>query len=135
MIATDGVFSMDGDIARLDPICDLAEKYGAMVMVDDSHATGFVGPTGRGTPEHRGAWPRRRDHLTLGKALGGASAASPPASARSSTCCATARGRTCSRTRWPRRSSPRPRGLDRLSGDDGAARQARAQHPRTSARA
>src|SRR5512142_1782727 len=54
MIATDGVFSMDGDIARIDAICDLAEKYGALVMVDDSHATGFVGKTGRGTPEHRG---------------------------------------------------------------------------------
>ncbi len=51
MIATDGVFSMDGDYAKLDRICDLAEKYDALVMVDDSHATGFVGPTGRGTPE------------------------------------------------------------------------------------
>jgi glycine C-acetyltransferase len=51
MIATDGVFSMDGYLAKLDQICDLAEKYGAMVMVDDSHATGFIGPTGRGTPE------------------------------------------------------------------------------------
>jgi hypothetical protein len=58
MIATDGVFSMDGDIARLDAICDLAEKYGAMVMVDDSHATGFVGKTGRGTHEHRGVTSR-----------------------------------------------------------------------------
>ncbi|MEI6130163.1 MAG: aminotransferase class I/II-fold pyridoxal phosphate-dependent enzyme, partial [Planctomycetota bacterium] len=54
LIATDGVFSMDGYIAKLPEICDLAEKYGAMVMVDDSHATGFFGPTGRGTPEfHR----------------------------------------------------------------------------------
>ena len=61
MIATDGVFSMDGDIAKLDRICDLAEKYGAMVMVDDSHATGFIGKTGRGTPEQCGvAGPRRR---------------------------------------------------------------------------
>ncbi|HEY0481996.1 MAG TPA: aminotransferase class I/II-fold pyridoxal phosphate-dependent enzyme, partial [Kofleriaceae bacterium] len=51
MIATDGVFSMDGDVARLDTICDLAEKYGALVMVDDSHATGFVGKTGRGSAE------------------------------------------------------------------------------------
>ncbi|HTJ42903.1 MAG TPA: aminotransferase class I/II-fold pyridoxal phosphate-dependent enzyme, partial [Kofleriaceae bacterium] len=51
MIATDGVFSMDGDIARVDAICDLAEKYNALVMVDDSHATGFVGKTGRGTAE------------------------------------------------------------------------------------
>ena len=56
MIATDGVFSMDGDIAQLDRICDLADKYRAMVMVDDSHATGFVGKTGRGTHEYRGAW-------------------------------------------------------------------------------
>jgi glycine C-acetyltransferase len=74
MIATDGVFSMDGDIARLDAICDLAEKYGAMVMVDDSHATGFVGKTGRGTHEHEGVMGRV-DIITstLGKALGGAS--------------------------------------------------------------
>ncbi|HTJ43739.1 MAG TPA: glycine C-acetyltransferase [Kofleriaceae bacterium] len=74
MIATDGVFSMDGDIARLDRICDLADRYGAMVMVDDSHATGFVGKTGRGTPEHRGV-AARVDVITstLGKALGGAS--------------------------------------------------------------
>ncbi len=74
MIATDGVFSMDGDIARLEPICDLAEKYGAMVMVDDSHATGFVGKTGRGTHEHCGVM-ERVDVITstLGKALGGAS--------------------------------------------------------------
>src|SRR5213075_2402544 len=54
LIATDVVFSMDGDIARLDAICDLADRHRAMVMVDDSHATGFVGRTGRGTPEHRG---------------------------------------------------------------------------------
>src|SRR5512139_2103285 len=58
MISTDGVFSMDGDIARVDTICDLAEKYGAMVMVDDSHATGFVGKTGRGSAELRGALDR-----------------------------------------------------------------------------
>jgi glycine C-acetyltransferase len=74
MIATDGVFSMDGDIARLDAICDLAEKYNALVMVDDSHATGFVGKTGRGTPEHRGVMARVDIYTsTLGKALGGAS--------------------------------------------------------------
>ena len=74
MIATDGVFSMDGDIARLDLICDLAERYDAMVMVDDSHATGFIGKTGRGTHEMRGVMGRI-DILTstLGKALGGAS--------------------------------------------------------------
>jgi glycine C-acetyltransferase len=74
MIATDGVFSMDGDIARLDAICDLAERYGALVMVDDSHATGFVGPTGRGSAELRGCRDRIDVYTsTLGKALGGAS--------------------------------------------------------------
>ena len=74
MIATDGVFSMDGDIAKLREICDLADRYQALVMVDDSHATGFVGKTGRGTPEHCGV-AGRIDVLTstLGKALGGAS--------------------------------------------------------------
>ena len=74
MIATDGVFSMDGDIARLDRICDLADANDAMVMVDDSHATGFVGPTGRGSIEHCGVMGRV-DVITstLGKALGGAS--------------------------------------------------------------
>ncbi len=74
MIATDGVFSMDGDIARLDAICDLAERHRALVMVDDSHATGFVGATGRGTAEHRGCMDRVDVYTsTLGKALGGAS--------------------------------------------------------------
>jgi glycine C-acetyltransferase len=74
MIATDGVFSMDGDIARLDAICDLAERHGALVMVDDSHATGFVGRTGRGTAELRGCRDRIDVYTsTLGKALGGAS--------------------------------------------------------------
>jgi glycine C-acetyltransferase len=74
LIATDGVFSMDGSIARLHEICDLADRYGALVMVDDSHATGFVGARGRGTPEYRGV-EGRIDILTstLGKALGGAS--------------------------------------------------------------
>jgi len=74
MIATDGVFSMDGDIARLDRICDLAEKYDALVMVDDSHATGFMGKTGRGSIEHCGVMGRV-DVITstLGKAMGGAS--------------------------------------------------------------
>ena len=73
MIATDGVFSMDGYLAKLDVICDLADKYQAMVMVDDSHASGFIGKTGRGTPEHFGV-QSRVDVMTstLGKALGGA---------------------------------------------------------------
>ncbi len=74
LISTDGVFSMDGYVAPLDEICDLAERYDAMVMVDDSHAVGFVGPTGRGTPELHGVTDRV-DIITgtLGKALGGAS--------------------------------------------------------------
>jgi glycine C-acetyltransferase len=72
MIATDGVFSMDGTIANLPAICDLADKYDALVMVDDSHATGFMGRTGRGTHEHHGCIDRI-DILTgtLGKALSG----------------------------------------------------------------
>ncbi|MEO6739631.1 MAG: glycine C-acetyltransferase [Chthoniobacteraceae bacterium] len=74
MIATDGIFSMDGFIAKVGAICDLAEKYNALVMVDDSHAVGFMGATGRGTHEHCGVMSRV-DILTgtLGKALGGAS--------------------------------------------------------------
>jgi glycine C-acetyltransferase len=74
LIVTDGVFSMDGDIAPLGAICDLADRYSALVAVDDSHATGFFGPTGRGTPEHCGV-AGRVDIITstLGKALGGAS--------------------------------------------------------------
>ena len=74
LIATDGVFSMDGIIANLQGVCDLADKYGAMVMVDDSHAVGFVGKNGKGTPEHCGVMDRV-DIITgtLGKALGGAS--------------------------------------------------------------
>ncbi|MCK4672379.1 glycine C-acetyltransferase, partial [candidate division WOR-3 bacterium] len=74
MIITDGVFSMDGDIAKLDKIVDLAEKYNAIVMVDDSHSTGFMGKTGRGTHEHCGVMGKI-DVITttMGKALGGAS--------------------------------------------------------------
>jgi glycine C-acetyltransferase len=74
LIATDGVFSMDGYVAKLDEICDLADRYDAMVMVDDSHAVGFVGEHGRGTPELKGVMDRV-DIITgtLGKALGGAS--------------------------------------------------------------
>lgn len=74
LIATDGVFSMDGIICNLKGVCDLADKYNALVMVDDSHAVGFVGRHGRGTPEHNGV-EGRVDIITgtLGKALGGAS--------------------------------------------------------------
>jgi glycine C-acetyltransferase len=73
LVATDGVFSMDGHVAPLDRICALAERFGALVLVDDSHASGFVGRTGRGTPEEHGV--QGRVHIltsTLGKALGGA---------------------------------------------------------------
>ncbi|MFN7589371.1 MAG: glycine C-acetyltransferase [Planctomycetota bacterium] len=74
MIVTDGVFSMDGYIAKLPDICELADKYKAMVVVDDSHATGFFGPTGRGTAEHFGVQDRVDIvDSTFGKALGGAS--------------------------------------------------------------
>ncbi|MDF2092048.1 glycine C-acetyltransferase [Knoellia sp. 3-2P3] len=74
VVVTDGVFSMDGYLAPLDQICDLAEEFGALVMVDDSHAVGFIGDGGRGTPEHFGVMDRV-DIITgtLGKALGGAS--------------------------------------------------------------
>ncbi len=74
MIATDGVFSMDGTVAQVDKICDLADKYDALVMVDDSHCTGFIGKTGRGSAEHCGVTDRV-DVITstLGKALGGSS--------------------------------------------------------------
>lgn len=74
VIVTDGVFSMDGTIAQLDKICDLADQYDAIVMVDECHASGFVGKTGRGTHEYRGVMGRI-DIITgtLGKALGGAS--------------------------------------------------------------
>jgi glycine C-acetyltransferase len=74
LITTDGVFSMDGDVARLDQICDLADEFGAMVHVDECHATGFFGPTGRGACEHRGVL-ERVDAITstIGKALGGSS--------------------------------------------------------------
>ena len=74
LIATDGCFSMDGTIAELGALCELAEKYDALTMIDDAHATGFLGPTGRGTHEHRGVIGKI-DIITgtLGKALGGAS--------------------------------------------------------------
>ena len=100
LIATDGVFSMDGIIANLKGVCDLAEKYDAMVMVDDSHAVGFVGKHGRGSAEHCGV-EGRVDIITgtLGKALGGASGGYTSASGRWSNGCASARGPTSSPTR------------------------------------
>ncbi|WP_404289780.1 glycine C-acetyltransferase [Glutamicibacter arilaitensis] len=74
IVVTDGVFSMDGFLAPLEAICDLADKYGALVMVDDSHAVGFMGATGAGTPEHAGVSDRVDIYTgTFGKALGGAS--------------------------------------------------------------
>ncbi|GAA1499103.1 glycine C-acetyltransferase [Paeniglutamicibacter kerguelensis] len=74
IIVTDGIFSMDGYLAPLEAICDLADKYGALVMVDDSHAVGFMGATGAGTPEHAGVSERIDIYTgTFGKALGGAS--------------------------------------------------------------
>ena len=74
IIVTDGVFSMDGYLAPLEAICDLAEKHDALVMVDDSHAVGFMGATGAGTPEHAGVSSRVDIYTgTFGKALGGAS--------------------------------------------------------------
>ena len=73
IIVTDGVFSMDGDIAKMDQICDLADKYDALVMTDECHSAGFIGKTGRGVPEYCGVMDRV-DIITgtLGKALGGA---------------------------------------------------------------
>jgi len=73
LVVTDGVFSMDGSVAKLDKICDLAEKFDAMVMIDECHAAGFIGATGRGTPEYCNVMGRV-DIITgtLGKALGGA---------------------------------------------------------------
>ncbi len=107
LIATDGVFSMDGSIAKLKEICDLADRYGALVMVDDSHATGFIGAEGRGSHELRGVIGRI-DILTgtLGKGLGrGQRRASWPRARKSSLGCASDRGPICSRTAL-RRPSP-----------------------------
>ena len=107
LIATDGVFSMDGSIAPLREICDLADKYDALVMVDDSHATGFMGAGGRGTPEHCGV-AGRIDFLTgtFGKAWAAAAAATPRARPTPSPGCASVRGRICSRTAFRRWSPP-----------------------------
>jgi len=94
LVATDGVFSMDGYLADLPAICELADEFDALVMVDDSHAVGFVGPRGRGTPEHFGVTARR---------LAGPAAATPPAAGSSSTGSGSGRARISFPTRSPRR--------------------------------
>lgn len=109
LIATDGVFSMDGVIANLKGVCDLADKYDALVMVDDSHAVGFVGENGRGSHEYCDVMGRV-DIITgtLGKALGGASGVILLRVKRWLSGCASVPVRTCSPTRWRRRSLPHP---------------------------
>ena len=137
LIVTDGVFSMDGDMAPLAEICDLADRHRALVLVDDSHATGFMGRTGRGTPEHCGVMGRV-DIITttFGKALGGAMGGCIAARQETSTSCASAAGPTSSRTAWPRWwRAPRSRALELLSRDDRAARPAGGEHARCSASA
>ena len=96
LIATDGVFSMDGVIANLQGVCDLADKYGALVMVDDSHAVGFIGANGRGTHEYCNVMDRV-DIITgtLGKALGGASGGFTSGKKKSSTGYASVHVLTC----------------------------------------
>lgn len=109
LIATDGVFSMDGVIANLKGVCDLADKYDALVMVDDSHAVGFVGENGRGSHEYCDVMGRV-DIITgtLGKALGGASGGYTAARKKWLSGCASVLVRTCSPTRWHRPLLPRP---------------------------
>ena len=109
LIITDGSFSMDGDLAKLDKIVALAEKYDAMVFVDDSHATGFIGKTGRGTHEHCGV-VGKIDIITttLGKALGGASGGCVSGARRWSKCAVRRRVLICSPTRFHRWWSPAP---------------------------
>ena len=108
IVVTDGVFSMDGVVANLRGICDLTEKYDALVMVDESHAAGFIGRTGRGTIEYCGV-EGRVDIVTgtLGKALGGAMGDTPPARKRSSRSCANVPVPTCFPIRCARPSSER----------------------------
>lgn len=107
VIVTDGVFSMDGFFAPLPGICDLAEEYGALVFVDDSHAVGFVGENGRGTPSCSGS----RTASTSGRAPSARPWVAPPAATwrptrRSWTCCGSDPVPTCSATPWPRRWWP-----------------------------
>ncbi len=103
MIATDGVFSMDGSIARLKEICDLADRYGALVMVDDSHATGFIGERGRGSHELRGVIGRTFSPAPWARPWAAPAEATWRRAAKSSAGCASGRGRTCSPTASPRR--------------------------------
>ena len=124
LIATDGVFSMDGIIADLPSICDLADRHGALVMVDDSHAVGFVGERGRGTPELCGVEGRdRHPHRHAGQGAGRrVGRLYGGAAAKSSICCASARARTCSRTRSrPCIAAASLEVLELLRGDEGAA--------------
>ena len=130
LIATDGVFSMDGYIANLPAICDLAERYGALVMVDDSHAVGFLGAHGRGTPEHRGVG----DASTSSPARSARRSAAPAAAtraagARSSSCCASARAHTCSPTAiTPVVAGASLRAIELLSASTELRDRLRAQH-------
>ena len=103
LIATDGVFSMDGVIAPLADICDLAERYDALVMVDDSHALGVLGEHGRGTPEHpASATASTSSPARWARRSAAPAAASRAAPTRSSSCCGSARAPTSSRTAWRR---------------------------------
>ena len=97
IIATDGVFSMDGNVAPMDKICDLAEKYDAMVMVDESHSAGVVGPTGHGVAEQYNIYGRSSP-ARWARPLAVPWAVSPLAARRLSTCCVSARVPTCSAT-------------------------------------
>ena len=137
MIITDGVFSMDGDVAQLDEICDLAEKYDAMVLVDDSHATGFMGKTGRGTHEHCGVMGRI-DIITttLGKALGGASGGCVSGAQRDRRAVPPAGAALPVLEHHRRRSSSAAaiKVLDLISSVHRAARQAGSEHRSTGAR-
>ena len=103
LIVTDGVFSMDGLVAPLDEICDLAEKYDALVMIDECHATGFIGETGRGTLEEKKVM-NRIDIITgtLGKALGGQWEATPRVKRKSLRCYGNGQGPIFFQTRWHR---------------------------------